>query len=96
MRCGKPLRHREFNDRGLNCVERGKHPGDRARPGRLISRQQARMALRDMEHDGPRLEHNEIAFFYGRTAGPGSDKSSRKFADARLPYALAVGAASNR
>src|SRR3546814_5140591 len=53
-------------DRRLHRVERGKHPCDRARPGMRIVWQQARMALRDMEHDRPRLEQGEIAFFIGR------------------------------
>src|SRR5262245_52794563 len=43
----------EFKDRRLHCVERGKHPCDRACPGIGIVRQQARMALGDMEHDPP-------------------------------------------
>ena len=34
--------------------------------GIRIVRQQARMALRDMEHDRPRLEQAEIAFFVGQ------------------------------
>src|SRR5690606_15226036 len=53
-------------DRRLYGVERGKRPCDRPRPGILIVRQQARMALRDMEHDRPRLEQGEITFFIGR------------------------------
>jgi hypothetical protein len=53
----------EIEDRWLYRVDRGKHPCDRTRSGICIVRQQARMALRDMEHDGPRLEQGEIAFF---------------------------------
>ena len=55
-----------FKDRRFHRVERGKHPCDRARPGIGIVRQQARMALRDVEHDRPRLEPAEIAFFTGK------------------------------
>jgi hypothetical protein len=32
---------------------------------------QARMALRDMKHDGPRLEQGEIAFFIRRNLPKG-------------------------
>src|SRR6202035_4646221 len=56
----------EFKDRRLHRVERGKHPCDRARPRIGIVRQQARMALGDMEHDRPCLEQGEIAFLVGR------------------------------
>ena len=47
-------------------LEGGKHPCDRARPGIGIVRQQARMALGDMEHDRSCLEQGEIAFLIGR------------------------------
>ena len=53
---------REFKDRRLHRVERGEHPGDRARPGIGLNQQQARMALRDVEHDRPRFEQGESAF----------------------------------
>src|SRR5204862_1265706 len=56
----------EFKDRRLHRVERGKHPCDRARPRIGILRQQARMALGDMEYDRPCLEQGEIAFLVGR------------------------------
>jgi hypothetical protein len=36
-----------------------------ARPGIRIVWQQASMALRNMEHDRPRLEQGEITFFIG-------------------------------
>jgi hypothetical protein len=52
----KELGGSEFKDRRLHRAERGEHPGDRARPGIRIVWQQARMALRDMEHDRPGLE----------------------------------------
>jgi hypothetical protein len=43
-------------DRRFHRVERGEHPGDRACPGIRIAGQKARMALRDMQQDRPRLE----------------------------------------
>src|SRR5258707_9520918 len=58
--------HCAIKDRRLHRVERGKHPCDRAAPGIRIVWQQARMALRDMEYDRPRLEEGKIAFFIGR------------------------------
>ena len=36
------------------------------------------MALRDMEHDGPRLEQGEIAFFIGRNLPEGMKRSMRR------------------
>ena len=48
--------HAALDDRRLHCVKRGEHPCDRARPGIRIVRQQARMALGDMEHDRPGFE----------------------------------------
>src|SRR3546814_21001904 len=59
-------------DRRLHRVERGKHPCDRACPGIGIVRPQAGMTLGDMEHDRPRLEQGEIAFFIGRKIGRAS------------------------
>src|SRR4029079_5892322 len=55
----------KFKDGRLHRIERGEHPCDRARPGIGIVRQQARMALGDMEHDRPYLEPGEIAFLVG-------------------------------
>src|SRR5436190_8194104 len=55
----------KFKDRRLHRAERSKHPCDRARPGIGIVRQQARMALGDMQHDRPCLEQREIAFLIG-------------------------------
>src|SRR3546814_9134186 len=66
-------------DRRLHRVERGKHPCDRTRPGMRIVWQQARMALRDMEHDGPRLEQGEIAFFIGRNLPERMQRTMRGF-----------------
>ena len=51
---------------GGSTVPSGEHAGNRARPGIGLNRQQARMALRDVEHDRPGLEQAEIAFFIGR------------------------------
>jgi hypothetical protein len=58
--------HAAFDDRRLHRAERGEHPGDRAGPGIRIVRQQARMALREVEDDRPRLEQDEIAVLIGR------------------------------
>jgi hypothetical protein len=55
-----------IDSRPTNARVRREYPHDRARPGIRIVRQQAGMALRDMEHDRPRLEEGEIAFFIGR------------------------------
>ena len=51
---------------GSTVVPSGEHAGNRARPGIGLNRQQARMALRDVEHDRSRLEQAEIAFLKGR------------------------------
>ena len=40
-----------LDDRRLHRSLGGEHPGDRPRPGIRLVRQQAGMALRDMEHD---------------------------------------------
>jgi hypothetical protein len=69
----------EFEDRRLHRVERGEHPCDRARPGIGIVRQQARMALGDMEHDRPRLEQGEIAFLIGRNLAERMKRQMRGF-----------------
>src|SRR5690606_5700852 len=55
-----------FEDRWLHRVERGKHPCDRTRPGIRIAREQAGMALRDMKHDRPRLEQDELTVLIRR------------------------------
>src|SRR5262245_33984549 len=55
-----------IHDRRLHRAECGEHPHDRARPGVRIFRQEAGMALRDMEDDRPRLEQGETVFFIGR------------------------------
>src|SRR5205823_11005032 len=49
----------------LYRVERGKHPFDRARSGIRIAWKQARMALRDMQHNRSGFEESEIAFLIG-------------------------------
>jgi hypothetical protein len=65
----------KFKDRRLHRVDRGKHPSDRAsdraRPGIGVIRQQARMALGNMEDDRPCLEQGEIAFFISRILAEG-------------------------
>src|SRR3546814_11736303 len=63
----------------LHHVERGKHPCDRACPGIGIVRQQAGMTLGDMEHDRPRLEQGEIAFFNGRNLPERLQRAMRTF-----------------
>src|ERR1700704_4967819 len=57
----------------------GKHPCDRARPGIRFVWQQAMMALRDMEHDRPRLEQSEIAFLIGRNLPERMKRAMRAF-----------------
>src|ERR1700704_83278 len=57
----------------------GKHPCDRARPGIRFVWQQATMTLRDMEHDRPRLEQGEIAFFIGRNLPERMKRTMRGF-----------------
>src|SRR5690606_17418750 len=66
-------------DRRLHRVERGKHPGDRARPAIGVVGEKARMALRDMEHDRPRLEQGEIAFLIGRNLSERMKRAMRGF-----------------
>ena len=66
-----------FDDRRLDRVERGEHPGDRARPGVRVVRQQARMALGDVEHDRPGLEEGEIAVLVGRDLAEGVQRQVR-------------------
>ena len=51
---------------GGSTVLSGEHPGNRARPGMRLNRQQAGMALGDMEHDRPGLEQAGSACFIGR------------------------------
>jgi hypothetical protein len=69
----------ELEDRRFHRVDRGEHPHDRARPGIGIVRQQARMALRDMEHDRPCLEQDEIAFLKGRNLAERMKREIRGF-----------------
>ena len=67
MRCADqvchPLRSWRFQVQGwaAHRAQRCEHPCDCARPGIRIARQQARMALRDMEHHRPGLEQGQIA-----------------------------------
>ena len=79
------LAHGDFaiNERRLHRVKRGKHPCDRARPGIRIVWQQARMALRNMEHDRPRLEQSKIAFLIGRNLPERMKRSMRGFCPGR-------------
>ena len=71
----------EFKDRRLHRVERGEHPCDRARPGIAIGvgRQQAGMALGDMEDDRTCLEQGEIAFLVGRNLAERMKRQMRGF-----------------
>jgi hypothetical protein len=69
----------KIKDRRFHRIERGKHPGDRARPGIRILGQKARMVLCDMEDDCPRLEQYEIAFFIGRNLPERMQRSMRGF-----------------
>jgi hypothetical protein len=55
-----------IDDRRLHGADRGEHPHDCPGPGIRIVRQQAGMALSDMEHDGSGLEEGEVTFFIGR------------------------------
>jgi hypothetical protein len=61
---GHDERHNEKND--SHSVSQCSSPMylgfDGSRPGTRIVRQQARMALGDMENDRPRLEQDEIGF----------------------------------
>jgi hypothetical protein len=57
---------RALEDRRLHRAERGEHPGDGARPAVGVIRQQAGMALGDVENDRPRLEQHQIAVLIGR------------------------------
>jgi hypothetical protein len=50
-----------------------------ARTGIRIVWQQTTMALRDMEHDRPRLEEDEIAFFIGRNLSERVKRTMRGF-----------------
>src|SRR5882672_9853045 len=68
-----------LKDRRLHRADCGEHPCDRARPGIRFVWQQARMALRDMEHDGPRLKQGEIAFFIGRNLPERMKRAVRGF-----------------
>ena len=69
----------ELEDRRLHRVERGEHPRDRARPRIGILRQQARMALGDVEHDRAGLEQGEIAFLIGRNLAERMKRQMRGF-----------------
>jgi hypothetical protein len=65
--------------RRLDGVERGEHPHDGARPGIRILRQQAPMALRDVENDRSRLEEDEIAFLIAGNLSEGLHRAVRRF-----------------
>src|SRR4051794_31012161 len=67
----------EFEDRRLHGVERGKHPGDGARPRIGIVRQQARMVLGDVEDDRACLEQGKVAFLIGRNQAEGTNAQMR-------------------
>lgn len=68
-----------IDNRRLHPTFRGKHPCDRAPAGIRIVRQQAGMALRNVEHDGPGLEQGEVAFFVGRNLPEGMRGQVRRF-----------------
>ena len=69
----------EFEDRRFHRVDRGKHPGDCAGAGIGIARQQAGVALRDMEDDRSRLEQRKLAFLIGRNLAERMQRQMRGF-----------------
>ena len=58
--------NRAVNDWRLHRVERGEHPGYRPCPRIHIPRQQAGIALRDVENDRAGFEQYEVALLIGR------------------------------
>ena len=66
-----------LEDQGLDRVERGKHPGDRAGARRRIFGQQAAMTRRDVEDDRARLEERDAIFLIGRNLPEGLERQMR-------------------
>lgn len=64
----------EIEDRRFHGIERREHPGDRARPRVGVVRQQARMALGEMQDDRPGFEQDEIALLEGRNLAEGMQR----------------------
>jgi len=70
-----------LQDRRLDGVERGEHPGDgagaRGRRGRRVG-QQAGTRLRQVQHDGARFEQRQLALLVGRDLPEGMQRAVRR------------------